>query len=204
MTAHLRLDRMIMTTLRDTDEAVRGANMLVVAGDFDPSQMFTDLRMPDGRVVRVPSSMFELGMVSDAGVEDGAGREGIVLDASESHIVPIIEETLLIGKKTVTTGTVRLRKSVQEFEQTLDEPLAVRTFDVERVILNRPVEQAPAVRQEGDTTVYSLVEEQLVMTKQLILKEELRVTKRDTERRDTQVVTLRRDHLTVEREAEAQ
>ena len=89
---------------------------------------------------------------------------------------------------------------MQEFETTLDEPLAVRTFDIERVIWNQPVETAPGVRIEGDTTIYPLVEEQLILTKHLVLKEEVRVTKRETERRDTQTVVLRREHLAVERQ----
>jgi stress response protein YsnF len=95
---------------------------------------------------------------------------------------------------------VRLQKTVENYDQALDEPLAVRTYDIERVIFNRPVDSAPPTRQEGDTTVYSLVEEQLVLTKQLVLKEELRVTQRDAERRDTQVVTLRRERFEVERQ----
>ena len=92
-----------------------------------------------------------------------------------------------------------LRKSVQEFQQSLDETLAVRTFDVQRVVINRPVEAPPAIRSEGPTTVYPVVEERLILTKELILKEEIHVTQRDTERHDTQVVTLQREHIEVER-----
>ena len=114
-------------------------------------------------------------------------------------MVPIVEEQLTVGKRTVATGRIRLQKTVQEYQQALDEPLAVRTFDVERTVLNRPIDAVPEVRQEGDTTIYPLIEERLVLTKELILKEELRVTRRDSERRDTQVVTLRKEHITVER-----
>ena len=116
------------------------------------------------------------------------------------QVIPLIEEQLLVGKQTVETGKVRLIKSVQEHQQALDEPLAVRTFDIERIILNHPVDAAPGIRHEGEVTIYPVVEEQLVLTKQLILREEIRVTQRDTERRDNQVVTLRREHLLIERE----
>ncbi len=113
--------------------------------------------------------------------------------------IPLVEERLEVGTRTVATGTVTLRKRLEEYEETLNIPLAARTFDVERVVLNRPVEKAPEVRVEGDTTIYSLVEEQLVITTQLILKEEVRVTRRDTERHDTRTVTLTREHLDVTR-----
>ena len=117
-----------------------------------------------------------------------------------AEVIPLIEERLLVGKKTVETAKVRLSKTVTEYQEQLNEPLALRTFDIERIIVNKPVETAPAIRHEGATTIYPVVEEQLVITRQLILKEELHVTQRDDERIDTQVVTLRREHLTVERE----
>ena len=111
-----------------------------------------------------------------------------------------MEETLRVGRRTLETGKVRLRKSVHDFETELNEVLAYRTFDIERIVLNQPIESAPSVRQEGDTTVYPIVEEQLILTRQLVLKEELRVTRRDAERLDNRTVTLRRESIEIERE----
>ena len=78
--------------------------------------------------------------------------------------------------------------------------LGINTIDL-YVMWNwhQPVDAPPPVRQEGDTTVYSLVEEQLVLTKQLVLREELHVTRRDTERRDNRTVTLQRETIEVTR-----
>ena len=148
-----------------------------------------ELQLPDGRILRLATSVLL------------AAPANLQAEAPGTITIPIVEERLDISRKTVETGKVRLHKTVQEFEAVLDEPLAVRTYDIEHIVLNKPVETAPGVRTEGDTTIYSLVEEQLVLTKQLILKEEVRVTRRDTERRDTQSVTLRREHVAVEREA---
>lgn len=132
---------------------------------------------------------------------DRRSRAADDAELGDTVTIPLIEEQLVLEKRVVETGKVRLHKTVQEFEQQLDEPLAVNTFDIERVILNQVVESAPDIRQEGDTTIYPLVEERLVLSRQLVLKEEVRVTRRLSERRDTQVVTLRRDHLTVERQS---
>ncbi len=165
------------------------ANILSTAGSFDPALPYTDLHLPDGHVLRVATSL----LISTAPVAAAASSDDVT--------IPIVEERLEVSRRTVETGKVRLHKTVQEFETALDETLAVRTYDVEHVVLNQPVEDVPGVRIEGDTTIYPLVEEQLVLTKQLILKEEVRVTRRDTERRDTRSVTLRREHLVVEREA---
>lgn len=184
-----------------------GANILTVSGELDFAQIYTDLRMQDGQIVRIPTALliregnsasYSSGTPTKA--IEGEGRPVQDLVEGEATVIPLVEETLEVMKRIVPTGTVRLQKTVHEYQETLDEPLAVRTFDVERIIVNQPVEHPPAVRHEGDTTVYSLVEEQLILTKQLILKEEVRVTQRDTERRDNQVVTLRREHMTIERE----
>jgi len=123
--------------------------------------------------------------------ETSAGAEAIA--------IPIIEEQLEVSKRTVVTGKVRLERQDQEYHETLDVPLAVRTFEVERVVLNQAVAAPPGIRQEGNTTIYPLVEERLVITKELILREEIRVTRRDTERRDTRTVTLKRERLNVTR-----
>jgi uncharacterized protein (TIGR02271 family) len=114
-------------------------------------------------------------------------------------VVPVVEEQLRVGRRVVETGKVTLRKTVQEFETQLNEVLATRGFDVERVVVNRPVDVAPGIRQEGPTTIYPIVEEQLILTKQLVLKEEVHVTQRDSERRDTRPVALRRELIEVER-----
>ena len=164
------------------------ANLLSLTGTLDPSIALTELQLPDGRILRLATSL----LVSEPAVSQA--------EATDTITIPIVEERLDISRRTVETGKVRLHKTVQEFETVLDEPLALRTYDIEHVVLNEPVETAPGVRTEGDTTIYPVVEEQLIMTKQLILREEIRVTRRDAERRDTQTVTLRREHLVVERE----
>lgn len=130
-------------------------------------------------------------------------QQGETTDAAvrlaDATTIPIVEERLDIEKRELVTGTVTLQKRVEEYHETLDIPLAARTFDIERIVLNRPVESAPEVRHEGETTIYPVVEEQLVITRQLILREEVRVTRRDTEHRDTRTVTLHREHLEVTR-----
>ena len=173
-------------------------NVLFVAGEFDFARMYTELRMSNGQVVRLPTEILLSGERRNPEFS-GSHSESSELTGTASLVVPIVEEQLTVGKRIVATGTVRLEKTVQEYQQALDEPLAVRTFDIERVVLNRVIDAVPEVRQEGETTIYPVIEERLILTKELVLKEELRVTKRDTERRDMQVVMLRREHLTMER-----
>ena len=167
-------------------------NVLTVSGELDPAHSYTELRLASGETLCLPTALLLQRSVDS--------RKPSLDPLEDSEIsIPVIEESLEVSKRVVETGKVRLHKTVQEYPAALNETLAVRTFDVERVVLNQPVERAPQVRHEGDTTIYSVVEEQLVLTKQLILREEVRVTQRDTERTDTQVVMLRREQLDVER-----
>lgn len=173
------------------------SNVLVASGEFDSTQLYTEIRMPDGHLIRLPTSAL-LQPSTTQNPLIGRVEEAPSHEASET-VIPLIEERLDVGKRTVGTGTVRLTKTIQEYTEALDERLAVRTFDVERHVINQPVDAAPPIRQEGQTTIYSIVEEQLVLTKQLVLTEEVWIVQRDTERHDTRPVTLHKEHLVVER-----
>ena len=179
-----------------------GGNILVVgSGEIDEGYAYTELWMPDGQVIRIPTATLKPSPVLD---QDHPAQDELSLAVNTGNsgvTIPVVEERVVISKRTVPTATVRLHKGVHEYDQTINESLAVRTFDVERVVLNQVVETAPAVRQEGDVTIYPLVEERLVLTKELVLREELRVTRRDTERLETRTVHLQREVMTVEREA---
>lgn len=112
--------------------------------------------------------------------------------------VPLMEETLRVTKREVVTGGVRMTKRVTEHEETVDEPLLRADVRVERVPVNRMVTEAPSPRQEGDTLIVPILEEILVIEKRLMLKEEVRITRTQTEVHQPQVVTLRTEEAVIE------
>jgi stress response protein YsnF len=79
-------------------------------------------------------------------------------------------------------------------------PLSRERVEVERVAVNRIVEQAPAVRTEGDVTIIPVLEEVLVVEKRLMLREEVRLVRRREETREQQTVTLRKEEVEVTRD----
>lgn len=121
--------------------------------------------------------------------------------STERVIIPRIEEQLQVGKQTLETGRVKLTKTVHETEETVTVPLLREAFIVERMPLHEYVDEVPAARQEGETTIYSIVNEVLVVQKRLLLVEEIRVTKQRIQHEETQTVPLRREEITVERMA---
>lgn len=119
--------------------------------------------------------------------------------SNDTRVIPVIEETLAIQKRRVETGGVRITKVVHEREEVVNVPRIREEITVERVTLNRMVDAPVSMRQEGDTLIIPLLEEVVVMEKRLMVKEELRITKRRIEEHASQQVTLRREEVIVER-----
>ncbi len=117
----------------------------------------------------------------------------------EQATIPVIQEEINVQKRQVVTGTVRFRTVVHEREEIVDEPLQADTVQMERVPINQPVQGPVPVRQDGDTTVISIVEEILVVTKHWVLKEEVRITRHISEKHEPQRVTVRSEEVTIER-----
>lgn len=149
----------------------------------------------EGERLSVPADLLEQ-------QEDGTFRLGVAFSALREGVeivLPIVEEQLTLDKRVRETGRVRLHKIVETRQETLDEPLLREEVEIERVPVGEYVNAPVAIRQEGDVTVIPVLEEVLVVEKRLRLREELRVTKRQTEIRDVQDITLRSERIEVER-----
>ncbi|HEX8203507.1 MAG TPA: YsnF/AvaK domain-containing protein [Isosphaeraceae bacterium] len=162
------------------------------------------VRLDDGLRLAVPAELLtEQGDGTYAVPIGPADIERLRLRAAQATepaaVIPVVVEELEVHKRTVERGRVRITKRVHEREEVVDEPLLREEVEVERVPVNRLVDGPVAVRQEGDTTIVPLVEEILVVEKRLMLKEELRITKRRVQEHTPQRVTLRTEEATVER-----
>jgi len=117
-------------------------------------------------------------------------------DAVET--IPVLAETARVEKRVVETGRAVIHKSVSERDEVVNALLARHDVSVERVPVDRVVSELPEARQEGDIWVIPVMEERLVIEKQLVLKEELRV--RTTTRHEAvqQTVRLREEHVDIE------
>ena len=121
----------------------------------------------------------------------------------EKLVIPVIAEEIAVGKKVVESGKVRISKRISEREELVDVPLFREEVRVERVPMNLFVETAPPVRQEGDTMIIPVVEEQIVIQKKLLLVEELRVRKEIVEHHEPQAVKVRKEEVEIKRVAKA-
>ena len=136
------------------------------------------------------------------GHHDSSGLVGssfATANAAQDQVIPLMSEQLEVSTRTVETGTVRLSKHTEERTETLDIPLTRVQWQVEHVPVNRVVGEKPDIRQEGETTVYPVVEERLVVLRELVLLEEVRVTRIASTKQDTSSYVLRRETLAEER-----
>ena len=119
----------------------------------------------------------------------------------EKMVIPVIEEEITVGKQVVEAGRVRISKRISEHEELVDVPLFREEVSVERVPINLFVEAVPQVRQEGDTMIIPVVEEQIIVQKKLLLVEELRVRKEVIEHHQPQTVNVRKEQVEIKRVA---
>jgi stress response protein YsnF len=118
----------------------------------------------------------------------------------EEIAVPLFEEQASVVKRRVVTGRVHVSTVTREHEQLIEELLARENVEIERTPINKRVEVAPKVRQEGDTTIIPLVEEVLVLERRLVVKEEVRVRLVQSNETHRERVTLRRQEATITRD----
>ena len=120
-------------------------------------------------------------------------------DEDDTIVIPIVEEQAKIEKRRKVSSAVVVRTTVETEERTLKETLSGENIDVERVAINRVVDHVPPVRTEDDVTIIPVLEERLIVEKQLVLVEEVRIRRYATAEPVEVPVTLRRERATVER-----
>jgi len=123
------------------------------------------------------------------------------VDPEAAQIIPLLEERLVVGRREVETGRVRVHLTTTTEDAAVREVLREERVEVERVPIGREVATAPAVREEEDgaVLVVPVLEEVLVVERRLVLKEELWIRRVSTNRTSEQTVPLRRQTATVER-----
>jgi len=109
-------------------------------------------------------------------VLEEADRSDAWTEAEE--ILPLVEETATVEKREIVTGKVWVRTVTEALEELTKANLQSDTVEVTRVPIDKVVDTAPVIRTEGDLTIVPVLEEVLVVTKQLVLKEELHIRRR--------------------------
>ncbi len=114
-------------------------------------------------------------------------------------IIERLEERVVIGKRVVDQGGVRVSTRTEVHPETLRDTVEDMTVEVERVPVGRFVDAAEAPRTEGDLTILPVYEERLVVEKRLFLVEEVHLRRQARSREVEVPVEIRRQVAEVER-----
>ncbi len=117
----------------------------------------------------------------------------------EVAAIPLVEERLLVDKREVEAGRLRVRVSVDEREERVPVTLTHDEVEIRRVPKNLPLSELPSVRLEGNTTIIPVVEEVVVVEKRLLLVEEIHVRRRTGSTTEEVSMIVRSEQAAVER-----
>jgi uncharacterized protein (TIGR02271 family) len=125
-----------------------------------------------------------------------AGVEHLGPATSEEHI-PIVEETVRVGKREVEHGRVRVRSYVVETPVSEQVSLREEHVDVSRHAVNRPLTDADDAFRERVIEATEHAEE-AVVSKEARVREEVVIHKETEERVETVQDTVRRTEVEVD------
>jgi uncharacterized protein (TIGR02271 family) len=118
---------------------------------------------------------------------------------ADELVVPVVEEEVVAGTKRVKTGSVRVDKHVDKQVRKFEAPVLHDDVEVRRVPVNRVIKEIPPIRTKGRVVIVPVVEEELVVTKRLVLKEEVHLIQRRSKERVVKEVEVNRERAEVRR-----
>ncbi|MCL1799931.1 MAG: YsnF/AvaK domain-containing protein [Promicromonosporaceae bacterium] len=140
-------------------------------------------------------------------VEPVAVDEVVVAEVAEPVTIPVdhpgyqtlklLAEELNVSKRTVDTGVVRVERKTTTHTEPVDLELRRTSAAVDRVAINQPVDTIPTIRTEGDVVIVPVVEEQVEVTRRLILKEEVHIRLDESTERYHDDVEVRKQDVEV-------
>jgi uncharacterized protein (TIGR02271 family) len=136
-----------------------------------------------------------------AAMQSAAGARhvsGVTRAANDNEVVlPVIEEQLRLGKRTVEKGGAQVRTSVAEVPVEESVTLREENVTVERRPVDRAVENAPGAFKEGTIEITTQAEVPVV-SKEAHVVEEVVVGKNVTEHQETIRDTVRRTEVDID------
>ncbi|GHG34199.1 hypothetical protein GCM10017322_36430 [Paracoccus aerius] len=125
--------------------------------------------------------------------------EAKVSDDPKIEYLPVVEETALLAIQKVVTGRVRVATQTEVLDHILPAELSSVEVNVMRVPVDRKIEAVPDGVTEGELTIIPVVEERLVVTRELYLREEIHVRRVKQSETVEVPATTRRQTARIER-----
>lgn len=112
--------------------------------------------------------------------------------------IPVVEEHATVSKIVREGRTISVRTSPVTENRAIEDTLAHHSVEIRRVPMDQVVDDVPETREEGDVTIVPVIEERLVVRKELVLVEEIHLHRQRTEETVSRSVPLTRTEVTIE------
>jgi len=148
------------------------------------------------------TGLLDDGMEGTAILEEDATLTGSTAgypSGTESDVIPVVEETLRVGKRDVSHGRVRIRSYVTETPVSEQVSLHQERVSIERHPVDRPLSDADAAFREVSIEAQETAEE-AVVAKEARVVEEIGLRKEGHDRVETITDTVRKTEVEVEDE----
>ena len=170
-----------------------GALLAATVDDADAAEVAALLKQHGARDIDGNTGAADAGTPVYGGASTAAGdvvREGTT--------IPVIEEDLLVGKRDVDRGGVRVYSHVVETPVATDVTLHDEFINVERHFVDRPATAADFAAGSGKTIELNATGEEAVVGKTARVVEEVVVGKEGTQHTQTVSDTVRKTEVNVE------
>lgn len=115
-------------------------------------------------------------------------------------VLKLAEEQVSLSKEQVVDGRVTVTRSTTEHDEAISTLLRHERVEVEHVPKAQRIEVMPEIREENGVLIVPVVEEEIEIVRKLILREELHIRRIEQQVPFEEVVTLRKQHVKVEKE----
>ncbi|HEX7152724.1 MAG TPA: YsnF/AvaK domain-containing protein [Thermoanaerobaculia bacterium] len=139
-----------------------------------------------------------IGSTGRGGLNDELLKDKTSMRTRDEEVVPVVEEELAVGKRTVETGGVRVHKTTTETPIEENVSLHEERVHVERRPVDRPVDAADMRAFENETIEMREMAEEAVVEKRARVVEEVVVGKEARERTEHISDTVRRTDVEIE------
>lgn len=124
----------------------------------------------------------------------------MVDDDATVQAIPVVQEDAFVSKRVVDTEHVHIQTSVDEAPVTVRDTVSRQHIEIKRVMIEREVASAPAIREEDGVTIIPVLEERLVVERRLFLVEEIHVVRANRIEAVELPTTLRRTRVDIDRQ----
>jgi uncharacterized protein (TIGR02271 family) len=196
----MRRGNVLVSAKVDEAHVERAADILEHAGAINLDQLEASWRQSgwtgyDAAAATQPAT--------DAGTDRLAAETAHSGRVGQEEVIPIVEESLVVGKREVERGRTRIRTFVVERAVEEQVVLRVEQVNVQRRAVDRPLAEGSRDAFQERVVEVNTTGEEAVVSKQAHVVEEVVVQKNAADRTETVHDTVRRTEVAVDKEQAA-